>query len=91
MKQPYTIDRRHPSPGFRASLLVLGLLFLLGSAACLLWLPVGAIGVIVWMEVLAVPTALLLRSEASIQGGTVVPGEWLTAQMAAEREEETLA
>jgi len=49
--------------------------------ACLWLLPagVGIVGVILCAEAFAVPVMLVLRSEDSMQGGTVVPGEWLDA------------
>ena len=82
MREPYTIDRQHPSPGFRETLAALGLLFCLCGLACLWLLPagVGIVGIILCAEVFALPVALILRSEDSMQGGTVVPGEWLDAQ-----------
>jgi len=81
VREPYTIDRQHPSPGFRETLAALGLLFCLCGLACLWLLPagVGIVGVILCAEAFAVPVMLVLRSEDSMQGGTVVPGEWLDA------------
>ena len=52
MREPYTIDRHHPSPGFRETLAALGLLFCLCGLACLWLLPagVGIVGVILCAE-----------------------------------------